>query len=224
MSGGAADGLAVRGTLEPSLEREFPGLELRWLPVRTRLGPSPPALRQRLRELSSRFGGGRVVAMRTQPVAHAYRSFYRQIGLDPDVTRIPSEAAAVARLLHGGFRSRDLLSDALLVSLVETGVGVWGLAGERVQPETLGLRTSRTGDRLGEDELAPALPAGRLVVADAGAVHALLFEAPVAGHGPRRDGTEVVLFAIGVPGVPSLYLEEALWLAAELLEPGSPAD
>ena len=47
--------------------------------------------------------------MRTQPIPHAYRAFFRQIGLDPDIDRIPSEEAAVARLLHGGFRSEDLI-------------------------------------------------------------------------------------------------------------------
>ena len=92
---------------------------------------SPPELKRRLLDLSSRYRGASVVAMRTQPIPHAYRSFFRQIGLDPDVTRIPSEEAAVARLLHGQFRPENLIDDALLIAVVETGVPVWALDGER---------------------------------------------------------------------------------------------
>ena len=62
--------------------------------------------------------------MRTKPVPQAYRAFFRQIGLDPDVQRIPSEQAALARLVQGGFRSVDLIADACLIALVETGVPV----------------------------------------------------------------------------------------------------
>ena len=35
--------------------------------------------------------------MRTKPIPQAYRAFFRQIGLDPDVDRIPSEEAARRR-------------------------------------------------------------------------------------------------------------------------------
>ena len=45
----------------------------------------------------------------------------------PTTSRTPVEAAVVDRLLHGGFRSRGLLDDALLLAVVETGVPVWAL-------------------------------------------------------------------------------------------------
>jgi len=113
--------------------------------------------------------------MRTQPIPHAYRSFFRQIGLDPDASRIPSEQAAVTRLLHGGFRSNSLVEDALLIALVETGVPVWALDGEVVDAGGLGIRPAAPGDRLGRTKHASHLPPGTLVVVDAQAVHALLF-------------------------------------------------
>jgi DNA/RNA-binding domain of Phe-tRNA-synthetase-like protein len=155
--------------------------------------------------------------MRTQPVPHAYRSFFRQIGLDPDVDRIPSEQAAVGRLLHGGFQSRGALDDALLVALIETGVPVWALDADLIGPGGLGIRASVPGDRLGRGEEAATLPPGRLVVADADCVHAMLFGDLAAGHrvGPRT--ARIAVFSVGVQGVPAIHVEEALWVCAEAM-------
>jgi DNA/RNA-binding domain of Phe-tRNA-synthetase-like protein len=147
--------------------------------------------------------------------SHAYRAFFRQIGLDPDATRIPSEEAAVARLLHGGFRSTDLLADALLIALVETGVPVWALNADLVEPGGLGIRTTVEGEPFGET--GHALPAGRLVVADERQLHALLFGplAPDHAAGPRTP--RVALFAVAVAGVPAIHVEEALWASSDVL-------
>jgi DNA/RNA-binding domain of Phe-tRNA-synthetase-like protein len=206
--------------VEPVLRAELPGLRLRFTVVDGTPGSSPPALRERLRALSDRYAGPHVLALRTQPIAHAYRAFFRQIGLDPDTTRIPSEAAAVARLAHGGFRSRDRLSDALLVAVVETGVGVWALDAAAVDDGTLGLRVARAGDTLGAGRRALPLAAGSLVVADAQVIHAVLFGPLAAGHEPGKRTSAILLFCVGVEGVPAIYLEEALWLSAELLNAG----
>ncbi len=208
MSAPDAEPLAASGAIEPRLAAEFPGLELRWMALSTRGGPSSPAVRDRLRALADRGRGSRVVAMRTQPVVQAYRAFYRQTGLDPDVTRIPSEEAAVQRLLHGGFRSQGRLPDALLIALVETGVQVWALRAPQTEPQTLAIRTARSGEPFGE---------GRLVIADAHRVHGPLFGAPAPEQAARPRDREIVLVCAGVDGVPTLYLEEALWLCSELL-------
>jgi DNA/RNA-binding domain of Phe-tRNA-synthetase-like protein len=205
------------GQVEPRLQAEFPGLELRWCRLAARPGRSGPILRRRLRGLSDRYAGARVVAMRTQPIAHAYRAFYRQVGLDPDTTRVPSEEAAVGRLLHGGFRSRDRISDARLVALVETGVPVWALDAAAVQVESLHVRTSGPGDALGRGEAGLALAEGRLVVADARDVHALLFGEPAVTSRPGSRTETLVLYSVAVDGVPTIYLEEALWLCGDLL-------
>jgi DNA/RNA-binding domain of Phe-tRNA-synthetase-like protein len=168
-----------------------------------------------LRGLSNRYHGAGVVAMRTQPVPHAYRAFFRQIGLDPDANRIPSEEAALARLLQGGFYSRDLTADALLIALIETGVPVWALDAQQVDPGGLGIRSTVSGERFGSS--AHRLPAGRLVVADARRVQALLFGAIAPGHEPAQRCKRVVLFSVGVDGVPQIHIEEALWTAVEVL-------
>jgi DNA/RNA-binding domain of Phe-tRNA-synthetase-like protein len=193
------------GFVDPSLHSEFPGLRLRWVTVPGHPGPSPPDLVARLRDLSNRYRGGGVVSMRTKPVPQAFRAFFRQIGLDPDVRRIPSEEVAVARLLHGGFRSADHVADACLVALIETGVPVWALDAAHVAQDGLGIRLA--------DRPAP----GSLVVGDGEAIACILFEDPVpsAAVGPRTR--RVTLFAVAVDGVPEIHVEEALWCAADLL-------
>jgi DNA/RNA-binding domain of Phe-tRNA-synthetase-like protein len=207
--------LAAPGSVEPRLRAEFPGLRLAWLTVEPSRRSSPRAVKQRMHLLSNRFHGASVVAMRTRAVPHAYRAFFRQIGLDPDASRIPSEEAAVARLMQGGFRSQGLLADALLIALVETGVPVWALDVELVEPAGLGIRTTADGEPFGS--VATTLPGGRLVVADTRRVHALLFGSLAPGHEAGSRTRRVTLFSVGVDGVPAIHLEEALWTCGEIL-------
>jgi hypothetical protein len=72
------------------------------------------------------------------------------------------------------------------------------------------------GERLG-GEAGPPVSAGELVVADRLCLHAALFGEIAPGHEPGPATTHVALFSVGVPGVPSIHVEEALWTAAELL-------
>ena len=208
---------AAAGHVEPAVQSEFPGLRLDWISVAGADARSPGPVVSRLQMMSNRFRGGSVVAMRTHPIPRAYRSFFRQIGLDPDTTRIPSEEAALARLMHGGFRSNGLVKDATMIALIETGVPIWALDADHVREGGLGIRTSETGDRLGTGEYADYLEAGRLVVADASRVHGLLFGEIAPGHCVTRRTRRIVLFSVGVDGVPSIHIEEALWLCAEIL-------
>jgi DNA/RNA-binding domain of Phe-tRNA-synthetase-like protein len=204
------------GFIEARVAAEFPALRLDWLPVEARPGPSPPEVKARLRALSDRYRGASVVAMRTKALPHAYRSFFRQIGLDPDVDRIPSEQAAVARLRQGGFVSRDLVRDAALIALIETGVPVWTLDARFVDEGGLGIRSTAAGDQLGGRD-GRGLARGRLAVADAQCVHGLLFGELAGRHRVSGQTARVVLFSVGVAGVPAIHIEEALWLCVELL-------
>ncbi|HEY3726539.1 MAG TPA: hypothetical protein VGL51_05165 [Solirubrobacteraceae bacterium] len=205
------------GFVEPSLHGEFPGLRLDWVTVPARRRNSPPALVARLKALSSRYRGADVVAMRTKAVPQAFRIFFRQIGLDPDVTRIPNEAAAVARLLHGGFRSAGLIEDICLVALIETGVPVWALDADLVDEGGLGIRTVTQADLDRPSPHTLTLSAGSLAVADRAKVHAQLFGPPLPGHEVTSRTTRVALFSVGVDGVPAIHIEEALWTCLEWL-------
>jgi hypothetical protein len=200
---------AAPGFVEEELGAELPGLRLDWMTMPRGERSSPPELVDRLRSLSNRYRGASVVAMRTQPVPHAYRSFYRQIGLDPDVDRIPSERAAMERLLQGGFQPTDVISDACVVAVIETGVPVWALDAAAVDPAPPGLGIGVAD--------APEAEPGSLVVRDRRTVHAPLFGTPLPGHAPGPSVTTVVLYALGVAGVPQIHIDEALWLAADLL-------
>jgi DNA/RNA-binding domain of Phe-tRNA-synthetase-like protein len=204
------------------IEHELPRLRLMFSRARlARVGivmrRSPPTLERRLNELSNRFKGAQAVGVRREPVPSAYRIFYRQIGLDPEVARTPIEAAVLERMLRGGFLAGSLLEDVLLIALVDTGVPVWALDAEAVDG-ALGVRVSSEGEPLGRSSAAWALPAGRLVVADGSAAVGLLFGELAADCEPGTRTREVVLFAVQVSGVPTLYVEEALWICRNGLE------
>jgi DNA/RNA-binding domain of Phe-tRNA-synthetase-like protein len=178
---------------------------------------SPAGVRERLRELSNRWSGAQAVMLRSQAVPSAYRVFFRSIGLDPDVRRTPLEEAVMRRLLDGGFLPRGLLEDVLLLALVDTGVAVWALDADTLDGP-LGVRQSRPEEPLGRGESAAALPGGQLVVADASAALAVLFEQPAAAHRAQAHSRRLALFALGVEGVSELHVQEALWSCTSTLE------
>jgi DNA/RNA-binding domain of Phe-tRNA-synthetase-like protein len=212
----------VPGFVAAEVAVEFPGLRLDWMTVAAppgRLRSSPPAVVERLGYLANRYRGASVVAMRTKPIPHAYRAFYRQIGLDPDVERIPAERVAVQRLLHGGFASVDLITDACLVALLETGVPVWALDAGAVDEKGLGIRPTTRGDagwQPGSEYLEP----GALAVVDGSTVHGLLFADPATAGAVRSRSTRVMLFSVAVDGVPAIHVEESLWICVDLIDRG----
>ena len=204
--------------VEAEVAAELPGLRLWSLEIGAGDGPSPPELKQRLADMSSRYLGSHAVALRSKPIPHAYRVFFRHIGLDPDVTRVPVEAVVVERLKHGGFRSRSLLHDAMTVAVVETGVPVWAADAATLQGE-LELRRSAEHEPLGRgDEFAPWLPAGRLVVADLAGPIAQLFDDVAPRHAVTRATTRTCLFSVQVEGVPAIHVSEALWTVTDIVE------
>ncbi|MFI4984428.1 MAG: hypothetical protein ACHQX4_12265 [Gemmatimonadales bacterium] len=222
ISGSAGDFEASAGWCAREVEQELPGLRLLVTEVQVAradplTGESPRDIKRRLRELSNRYRGPVAVGVRREPIPAAYRIFFRHIGLDPDVVRTPIEAAVLERMLRGGFLSGGLLEDVLLIALIDTGVAVWALDTESIDGP-LGIRSSGEGERLGRSSGAPALPAGRLVVADAAAPLAILFGELAAGHEPQSATARLALFAVQVAGVPDLYVEEALWSCRSALE------
>jgi DNA/RNA-binding domain of Phe-tRNA-synthetase-like protein len=205
------------------IEEELPGLRLIACDVvvsrpEPLTGDSPADVELRMRELSSRFRGGRAVGLRREPVPAAYRVFFRQIGMDPDVERTPIEAAVLERMLRGGFPSGGLIEDVLLIALLDTGVPVWALDAEALEGP-LGIRCSAEGETLGGGSDGLMLAAGRLVVADAAVALGVLFGELARAYSPNRRTRNVRLFAVQVEGVPTLFVEEALWSARTALDP-----
>ena len=214
--------VSERGWIAPEIAEEFPDLELVQLTVDGTRGRSAPGVKERLRYLSRRMNGAEAVAFRTRPVPHAYRVLFRHLGMDPDEQRPPGEAAVVDRLVRGQFKAQNLVDDALLVAVAETGVPVWALDDAKLDGP-LGLRAARRGDTLGKGELVDELPAGRLVVADTQGAVGVLFGALAPSHQVTKETTTLRLFAIRAPHVPAVHLEEALDIAVECLNSGPPS-
>jgi DNA/RNA-binding domain of Phe-tRNA-synthetase-like protein len=203
------------GWVEPELSDEFPELAVLYAPVETRPRRTPAAVQQRLRDLSNRYTGGKVIHMRQDPVPWAYRVFSRQVGVDPDTDRTPVERIALERLRHGGLRSSNIVDDALTIAIAETGVPVIAFDGDKVGT-AIGLRLSREGERLA-DGVRP-LSVRQIVVADEDRSLAVLFGEVAEECGVVPETERMVLAALQVKGVPRISLEEALWTAAETLE------
>ena len=191
---GFEDPVLAEGWVAGEVRAEFPELRLRTMLVERGSAKTPKAVRQRLRDMSDRFRGAQAIALRRAPVNSAYRVFYRHVGLDPDATRTPVEEAAVRRLVHGGFEATNLLDDALLISLMETGIPLWAVDAGRVS-EPLGIAAG--GD-------------GRLAVFDESRLLATLFGPVQAPFGVTKETERMLIYAVAVPGVPEIFVEEAM--------------
>ena len=105
------------------------------------------------------------------------------------------------RLVKGGFQATNLLDDALLIALVETGVPLWALDADRVR-EPLGIGT--TAD-------------GRLAVCDDDGPLSTLFGEIAPGHGVTKQTTRMLVYTVQVPGVPGIFVDEAMWTCLGVL-------
>ena len=186
----------VAGEVDPRIAAELPGLGLRYceFPVSGDLARRSPAdLVVRIRSLSDRARGAHAIALRARPIPHAYRVLFRHLGIEPDEQRIPVEAFMLERLRRGVYPSRGLLADALMVATIETEVGVWACT-------PVGA-------------LRLALDGGQVVVADDRGVVAPVFSAPPLDLGTDR----LVVYALTAARVPEIAVEEALWIAWDLV-------
>jgi DNA/RNA-binding domain of Phe-tRNA-synthetase-like protein len=206
------------GWVDADLEVEFPELRLRWIAHEGGSGRTPPEIKERLRKLSDRYTGGKAVHLRQEPIPWAYRVFFRQVGIDPDDHRTPAEQAALDRMKHGSFRSRNLLDDALVIATVETGVPVMALDADKVTTP-LGLRLSQDDERLGGD--GRPLSVRQIVVADPDRSVAVLFGDISEERGVDPGTKRMLLCSVQVKGVPEISVEEALWTVTEVLRTGA---
>jgi DNA/RNA-binding domain of Phe-tRNA-synthetase-like protein len=203
----------AEGWVEARLAEDFPHLGVVHAPVEALPGRSPRDVRDRLRQLANRYTGGHVIHMRQDPVPWAYRVFARQVGIDPDSDRTPVEALALERLRRGGFKTGNVVDDALTIAIAETGVPVFALDADRVEGEP-GLRLARDGERLAGVGL---LSEGQIVVADDARPVALVMGEVSHDAGVTPGTRRMTLCAPRVKGVPPIAVEEALWTAAEVL-------
>ena len=208
------DSIPEAGWVSAELREELPGLALRYLLVDRGSGRSPRSVKDRLGQMSNRFSGPQAINLRHQPIPWAYRVFYRHIGLDPDDQPTPVEAVALERIKRGGFISQNLLDDALTIAIIESGVALRAFDADRVDGPP-GIRQTEAGEELGGRPGPP--PPGTLVIADSSRPIALLFGATASGRGVDPKTKRTLLAAVQVKGVPDIAVEEAMWLAADVL-------
>lgn len=207
----------VQGWVTPHLAAEFPGLGIASIVVDGCPGRSPEGVRLRLRALSDRFYGSHAIHLRERPIPWAYRVFFRQIGLDPDLTRTPVEQLALERLQDGAFKSKGLPDDGISIATVETGVALRAFDGEQVG--RLCIRDTGPGESLPgkRGELAQ----GTLVIADERGPIGNLFGESTDWSGIEKVSRRLAIVAIQVNGVPQISVDEALLMAAGLIDPAS---
>src|SRR5436190_20523743 len=112
----------------------------------------------------------------------------------------------------GGFKSRNIVDDALLIATLETSVPVYAFDTAKVGE--VGLRLSAPGESLGGEGGLP-LSRGQVLIADEARSLAVLFGALAAGCSVGASTDEALLAAVQVRGVPDVSVEECLWTAAD---------
>jgi DNA/RNA-binding domain of Phe-tRNA-synthetase-like protein len=213
-SDGPRDAAPEPGWVESTLAEEFPGLGLAWSIVEAGRGRSAAPVKEQLRELSDRFGGAQAVNLRQRPIPHAYRVFYRHIGLDPDRTPPPPEEVSLNRMRDGRYASRNRLDDALTIAVAEVGVALTAFDADRLEGR-LGLRAAAERESL-KGRVTPLEP-GTILIADERRPLEILFGRTAEGVGVSRSTSRTAIVAIGVKGVPDVALEEALWIASSAM-------
>ena len=172
------------GWVDPALAEEFPGLAVAVLECE---GPAAadPGVSERLAALAGRVRGRSALEMRREPVPAAYRAFYRQVGIDPDLDPTPVEAAVGRRLFDGGIRPPDPLAGALELAVLETGVPVYAFDGGDLSGPP-GIGTGSAGEEILDPDGARRGVGGKLVLADVDGPLCRLFESP-DGRGAPGD-------------------------------------
>lgn len=203
-----------RGKVAPDLAGEFPGLAIHWIGFTASSGRSPDVVRHRLREMSNRISGPKAIQMRQEAVPWAYRVFFRQVGIDPDERRTPAEQIVLDRLKHGGFRTRNLLDDAITIATFETGVALVAFDADHVVLP-LHLRLAEPGEVLGVARRP--MSSGQIVIGDHERPLAVLFADMDPDRGVTPQTQRMVIVAVQVEGVPDISVEEALWTVEEIV-------
>jgi AcrR family transcriptional regulator/DNA/RNA-binding domain of Phe-tRNA-synthetase-like protein len=201
----------LRAPVANDLRADFPELAIWTAELVARRSPSPDAVRRRLEAAGDRVTGADAIGTRGESTPWAYRVFARRLGIDPDATDSPVEAAAMQRsdASPPGF----LPEDAQLIAVAETGVPVLAFDADKIDGD-LWLRRAEPGERVGDHSVEP----GRPVLADRTRAVAAPFGPadPSAAITPETE--RIALVALQVKGVPDLGVEEALWTVVEIAQ------
>lgn len=197
------------------VESEFPGLRVDWIGCSCADHRCDRGVGERLALLASRFNGRQALELRQQQVPAAYRSFFRQVGIDPDQQPTPIEQAVLGRLLSGGNLPQDRISDGLLLALLETSVPVLAFDAALVSPP-IEIRSASRDQVVAGITLEP----GTLILADSQQPLCQLFSPPLPPLAAAEASDQLLLVAIIVPDVSKIASDEALTIAAAAIGGG----
>lgn len=189
------------GWIDNTLAAEFPELGLRYAVFDGAVAPTPPEMWNQMLDLSTRFRGAPAMALPSKPAPSAYRAFFRQVGLDPDVVRNPVEAIAYERIMRGTFRSVHRVADALTIATIETHIALSVMDADLLS-QPLGIRPDEEGV---------------LVLADADRTIGPLFGPPPADVKPSLRTRRLAVTAVAVAEIPGWLVDYGLWRVADLL-------
>jgi DNA/RNA-binding domain of Phe-tRNA-synthetase-like protein len=196
------------GVVDEVVAAEFPGLSIHWVDVQCGVGKTPAGLADELALAGQRMRGATIVMASTGTIAAAYRSFARQLGMDPAAVSGSAEAVAMRRLLSGGFLPTGVPNDAATLATLEFGPPITvfdaGLlhGGLRIDRATVGGQQHAAGD---------------LVLADQQQEVGRLFAEPFAQFQSSRKTKALRFAALGPPEIEPSVCRSALQRAAELM-------
>lgn len=190
--------------IEPGIAAEFPELSMTYIRVDVRHASSRQ-IAKRLKLLAERIGGAQAVRLREQPIPHAYRTFFRHIGIEPDQIRTPIEEVVVRRLMTGGLAKTWPVEDALTLAVADTGVAVWAYDGSAVRGG-LSLRLAGEGEQIDREPVS----AGTILVTDEKEPLSILFGRFSDRSKATPNSDSVTVCGLRVAGVSQLEIDEAL--------------
>lgn len=201
----------TRAPVANDLRADFPELAIWTATFGARRRKSPKAVTARLEQAAERVTGADAIGTRSESTPWAYRVFARRLGIDPDDTVRPVEAAALQRAPEKP--TGTLPEDAQLAAVAETGVPVLAFDADKLDGD-LWLRKGAPGERIGTHAVEP----GRPVLADRTRVIAAPFGYADRALEVGADTERITLVALQVKGVPDLGIEEALWTVVEIAQ------
>lgn len=196
------------GVVEPAVAAELPGLSIHWVDVPRGVGKTPSGLATELGFAAQRMRGATIVMASTGTIAAAYRSFARQLGMDPAAVSGSVEAVAMRRLLSGGLSPTGIPNDAATLATLEFGAPITVFDAGALSGALSIARAEASG---------PLHAVGDIVLTDQQQEVGRLFTEPFPQFQASRKTKSLRFATVGVPEVAAGLCRSELQRAAELM-------
>lgn len=198
------------GTIDPVALEEFPQAGVSFATVETASGRTARGLAMELALAADRIRGASALTASTAPVAASYRSFLRQLGMDPEAVECTADAVVRRRLVEGGLAPSFAVRDAAALVALELGVPLMAFSCGDSPREVSIIRSTESGALHAE---------GDLVVSVDGVPVCRLFGQAFPSREVTKGTRRSLLVAVRAPGVSELLCAAAIERCAELIGP-----